>query len=157
VASELGLKQEEIDKFWKARSDKRIHKDGYGSGSFIVVTRASSGKAGAPPAPQRRPPGADKKKSGGKGNAPNAPAKVEKPLTEEEWWDSVQSGEKASWLAANFAERSGYFEILGTPQNNCENCSGTGFTKSAGVDGADEQHFCKQCNGCGLVRWVNYR
>jgi hypothetical protein len=161
VAQHLDLKQDEIDKFWKARSDKRIHKDSYATGSFIVVTRSSGTKAGAPPPPpQRRPPGADnsKKKSGsGKSNAPKVPDKVEKPLTEEEWWDSVQSGEKASWLMANFVERSGYFEILGTPQVNCDGCGGTGFTKSTGANGEDEQHFCKTCNGCGLVRSVNYR
>lgn len=160
VAQDLGLKADEIEKFWKARSDKRIRKDTYGSGSFIVVTRSAAGKPGSPPPPpQRRPPGADnKKKSGsGKGNAPKTPDKVEKPLTEEEWWDSVSSSDKASWLTANFVERSNYFEVIGTPQVNCDGCGGTGLTKSTGTNGEDEQHFCKPCNGCGLVRSVNYR
>jgi len=160
VAQDLNLKPDEIEKFWKARSDKRVRRDTYGSGSFIVVTRAAAGKPGTPPpAPQRRPPGSDNKKKsgGGKSNAPKTPDKVEKPMTEEEWWDSVTASEKSSWLSANFVEHSGYFEVIGTPQVNCDGCGGTGLTKSTGTNGEDEQHFCKPCNGCGLVRSVNYR
>jgi hypothetical protein len=157
VGQELGLNKDELEKFWTARSDKKVQRKSYGSGSFIVVTRAA--KPGSPPPPpQRRPPGSDpKRRSGSKTNTPKAPDKVDKPLTEEEWWDIVPSGERSNWLMANFVERSGYFEVVGTPQVNCEGCGGTGFTKSTGTDGNDEQHFCKQCNGCGLVRSVNYR
>jgi len=163
VGAELDLKADELEKYWKGRSDKKQHVAKYGAGSFIVVTRAGSGKGGAPtPPPPRRPPGSsDPKKNKGSGssknNTPKPAEKVEKPMTEEEWWDIATNSDKAAWLLANFVEHGGYFEVLGTPQANCDGCGGTGFTKSVGANGEDEQHFCKPCNGCGLFRSVTFR
>ncbi len=162
VASDLQLSKDDIEKYWKSRFFIS-HRSSYGTGSFIVVTRATTppkpGGPTQPTQPQRRPPGSQHssgKKDSGK-NAPPPADKVEKPLTEEEWWDSIQSPDKKAWLMAYFAERGGYFEVVATPQVNCERCQGLGLLKSVGAQGDDNAHFCPTCNGCGLVRSVTFR
>jgi len=73
----------------------------------------------------------------------------EKPLTEEEWWRSAGAADRESWLTAHFVESGGPFEIVKASQDPCANCDGLGLFR----DG----RLCDRCNGCGLVRVVEYR
>lgn len=113
---ELGLATEEMDLYWKARSNRVTYTASYGTGSFIVAKKV----APAPGAPRggdtaRRPPGSRQGDSGAnKGGPPKAPQTKERPMTDEEWWDilSERTSDRAKWLTAYFVENSGFFEVL---------------------------------------------
>jgi len=52
-------------------------------------------------------------------------------------------------LTAHFVESGGSFEIVQASQEPCASCDGLGWLR----DG----RLCDRCNGCGLVRVVEYR
>lgn len=153
VGADLGLTKDEMEKYWKARSVKTVRRSQYGTGSFIVVKKAATAKSPGGEAPRRRPPSGD---SSGK-NAPARPVKVDKPLTDEEWWEAVGPSDRKSWLIANFVETSNLFDIVKNEQPQCPSCGGAGFTTSTGTDGQSDSTFCKQCNTSGVFRSVSYR
>jgi hypothetical protein len=154
VAADLGLNKDELEKYWKDRSVKNVRRVNYGTGSFIVVKKATTGtKTNEPP---RRRPAPDDRRSGGK-NVPDKPAAVEKPLTEEQWWEKVSGNDKRNWLIAYFVETSNRFEILRTDEPNCESCGGKGKIESTGTDGNTSSTFCRVCNEAGRFRTVSYR
>jgi len=164
VAKDMGFDEktasEENRKYWESRTVRSVRKSSYGTGSFIVVKKAAAGPkgGGASDPPKRRPPNSNSGGSkGGKGNVPDKPKAPDKPMTEEEWWESVGPSDRTRWLTALFAETSGYFEILRTDQIPCQGCGGQGFNKSTASNGDEEQHFCVQCNGIGVVKSVSYR
>jgi hypothetical protein len=157
VGQDLGLTKEELEKYWKDRSVKNVRRVSYGTGSFIVVKKAAAagGKPGGSEPPRRRPPGSDKDK-GGK-NVPDKPQTVEKPLTDEQWWETRNNSDRRNWLIAYYVETSGYFDIVRADEPNCEQCGGTGKITSTGTDGNQSSTFCKICNEAGRFRFVSYR
>jgi hypothetical protein len=165
VAKDLSLDSDELKKYWESRTVRSVRKGSYGTGSFIVVKKAAAGPnnkgGGASDPPRRKPPGAGSGSGSGKGsgksNTPDKPKAPDKPMTEEEWWESVGPPDRTRWLTALFAETSGYFEILRTDQTPCQGCGGLGFNKSTASNGDEEQHFCVQCNGIGVFKSVSYR
>lgn len=160
LMSDLDLKQEELDAYWKDRSGKSIQTASYGSGSFIVVKKvtAPKGAGGAGgDTPRRRPPGAPG--SGSQGGPP-VKAKEDKPKTEEEWWDALadRPGDRAKWLTAWFVESSGIFEIVRTDESElCGACGGRGVNVSNNSDGTTSSTVCTACNGAAKIRKVLYR
>jgi hypothetical protein len=154
VMADLGLKPEEMDKYWKERSGKNPQTANYGTGSFIVVKRAAAPKSGQDPNRQRRPPG-------GAGQQPQGPqrqAKEDKPKTEEEWFEAVGPGDRARWLTAFFVESSGMFEIVRTDESQaCEACGGRGVQVANNSDGTQSSSICPGCNGATKFRKVIYR
>lgn len=157
VGTDLGLTKEELEKYWKVRSVKNIRRASYGTGSFIMVKKAAApgAKPGGDAPQRRRPPSSDKDK-GGK-NVPDKPVAVEKPLTEEQWWETRAASEKGNWLTAYYVETSGYFDVVRADEVNCDQCGGTGKITSTGTDGGESSTFCKKCNEAGRFRTVNYR
>lgn len=153
VGTDLGLTKDEMEKYWKARSVKTVRKANYGTGSFIVVKKAATAKVPGGEQPRRRPPSSD---PSGK-NAPQKPVKVDKPLTDEEWWEEVGPSDRKQWLIANFVETSGIFDVIKADQVPCQSCGGAGFEKSTDSSGNENQTFCKQCNTSGVFRSVSYR
>jgi hypothetical protein len=112
--SELGLTTEEMDAYWKVRSNRVSYSATYGTGSFIVAKKA----APAPGAPRgdaaRRPAGSRPSDNGSKGGPPKAPQTKERAMTDEEWWEILaeRPSDRARWLTAYFVENSGFFELL---------------------------------------------
>lgn len=157
LAADLGLKREEMEEFWKNRTVTNVRRALYGTGSFIVIKKAPAkpGGAGGDQPVRRRPPGAGG--GGGGGNAPQKPTKVEKPLTEEEWYESRGPSDRENWLTAYFVESSGRFHVLRTVHVNCDSCGGAGMITSVGPGGDESQNFCKRCNGSGQFKSVEYR
>ena len=156
VMSDLGISKEEVEKYWPTRSVKNVRRASYGSGSFIVVKKPpAAGKAAGNEPVRRRPPGSDKDR-GGK-NVPDKPSQVEKPLTEEQWWDSRNTSDRRNWLIAYFVETSNRFTIISAVEANCDDCGGTGQINSTGTDGNTSSTFCKRCNGGMRFRTVSYR
>jgi hypothetical protein len=163
VAGDMKLEAEELKNYWEHRTVTSARIAKYGTGSFIVVKKAASGPkgggGGAPDAPKRRPPGQSGGSSGkgGKSNVPTPQKAADKPLTDEEWWESVGPTDRTRWLMAYFVETSGYFTILRTEQTPCPGCGGLGFNKSTASNGDEEQHFCVQCNGIGVFKSVTFK
>jgi hypothetical protein len=156
VEDHLGLTLDEVNKYWPNRSVKNVRRVNYGSGSFIVVKKPpAAGKAAGSEPARRRPPGSDKDR-GGK-NVPDKPSQVEKPLTEEQWWETRNASDRRSWLIAYFVETSNRFQILSAVEQNCDDCGGTGQIKSTSTAGEDSSTFCKRCNGGMRFRTVSYR
>jgi hypothetical protein len=163
VSKDTGLTDaEELKKYWEGRTVRSARKAGYGTGSFIVVKKQATAPktGGTQEPPKRRPPGqssGEKNSKSGKSNVPEKPKAADKPMTDEEWWESVNPSDRARWLTAYVAETCGYFEILRTDQMPCQGCGGLGYIKSTASNGDEEQHFCVQCNGIGVVKTVTYR
>jgi hypothetical protein len=156
VEDDLGLTKEEVEKYWPNRSVKNVRRASYGTGSFIVVKKpAAAGKAAGNEPVRRRPPGSDKDR-GGK-NVPDKPSQVEKPLTEEQWWESRNASDRRNWLIAYFVETSNRFLVQSAIEANCDDCGGTGQIKSTSTAGEDSSTFCKRCNGGMRFRTVSYR
>ena len=81
-----------------------------------------------------------------------------KPMTDEEWWESVNSGDKRQWLTAFFAETSGIFEVIRTDDSEiCPTCGGRGVQVSNNTDGSTNQTICPGCNGAQKYKKVIYR
>lgn len=156
VISDMGITPEEMDVFWKERSSKKQKVATYGTGSFIVVKKVAQTRPGQnDPARPRGPAGSQRGQQGG---PPKPPAKEDRPLTEEEWWEKVQAPDRARWMTAYFVESSGIFEVLRADESTlCEGCSGTGVTRATGTDGSVSTSVCMVCNGAGKVRKVYYR
>lgn len=153
VQTELDLKPEEMDRYWKERSGKNAQTANYGTGSFIVVKRAAAPKGSQDPNRQRRPPG-----SGQQPQGPQRQVKEDKPKTEEEWFQEVGPGDKARWLTAFFVESSGMFEIIRTDESEaCGSCGGKGVQTSDNTDGSQTSKICPLCNGATKFRKVIYR
>jgi hypothetical protein len=158
VAAELELKPEEMDAFWKDRSGKGSQQASYGTGSFIVVKRATLPRSAGGPGTSRRPAGSARDSGGGPGGAVQRQSKEDKPKTEEEWWESVGPSDKARWLTAYFAENSGLFDVLRADEGEmCDNCGGKGVLTSTGTDGSTSQSICNKCNGSTKFRKVVFR
>jgi len=153
VGRDLGLETEEVDRYWADRTGRKVQVANYGTGSFIVVKRATLPGAGKS---RRRPPGANRRRGDGGGGS--GASKAAKPKTDEEWWDSVKSSEKAHWIEAYFAENSGIFEKIRSDESRlCDNCAGKGIISASSGDGGETHTFCVQCNGSGKFRKVIYR
>ncbi len=153
VGRDLGLEKEEVDRYWAERTSRKVQNANYGTGSFIVVKRSTL--PGGERA-RRPPPGANRTRRGE--SAPGGGNKTAKPKTDEEWWDSVKSSEKASWIEAYFAENSGIFEVIRIDETKlCDNCAGKGVISASTSDGGESFSFCPQCNGSGKFRKVIYR
>jgi len=97
VSADLGLKQDELEKFWKSRDVATPRRATYGTGSFIVAKGT------------RQPDG------------------VGPAMTEDDWWAGADVAARAAWLTAHFAESSGYFRIDDAKSAPCPDCSGEGF------------------------------
>ncbi len=150
VASDLGLEQEEMDRFWSQRSSKRPRIGLYGTGSFIVVKTAA--RSGGAKRPRRRPPGPRA------GNRGPGSQKEAKPMTDEGWWAGRKTGDRVKWLEAYFAKNSGLFEVLSVDDTKlCDNCAGEGILTAGSVDGGQNSSYCPKCNGAGKFRRVSYR
>jgi len=152
VSRDLGLEKDEVDRYWSERSSRKVQTVSYGTGSFIVVKRATLPGAGTN---RRRPPGSRSRRAD---NSGGGGGKAAKPKTDEEWWDSRRANEKASWIEAYFAENGGVFEKIRTDESKlCDNCSGKGVISASNADGGENHTFCVQCNGAGKFRKVIYR
>lgn len=154
VGSDLDLKPEEMERFWKERTLRGVQTASYGTGTFIVIKKAPTSRAGTDPNRQRRPPGTAATPQGG----PPTKAKEDKPKTEEEWWDTVGPTVRAQWLLALFAETGGLFEVSRTDESElCGGCGGKGVLTSTTTDGGTNQTVCPTCNQAGKVKKVYYR
>jgi hypothetical protein len=152
VAADLGLEKDEVDRFWSERTSRRVRTGNYGTGSFIVIKRATL--PGGDNRRRRPPPGSRSRSSGGGGGS----SKASQPKTDEQWWDSVRPADRARWLEAYFVENSGIFEIIRTDESElCSNCAGKGFLAIASSEGGESQTYCPQCNGSGKFKKVMYR
>lgn len=155
VAAELGLKPEEMDRYWKARSGKNYQTSSYGTGSFIVIKRAAA-PGGSDPSRQRRPAGSARDSGGQQG--PQRQTKEDKPKTEEEWWEDRSPGDRARWLTAFFGESSGLFEVIRADETElCDSCGGRGVLVSNGTDGTTQNSVCPKCNGSTKFRKVVFK
>ncbi len=107
--------------FWENGRRSSWHIASYGSGTFIV-----------------EPPKVKKPL----GNA-------EKPMTRDRWWFRSSPAERASWLTAWFAERSGLFDISDVPTRvQCVMCAGRGVKGN---------RLCPRCQGTRYDKRVRFR
>ena len=152
VGKDLGLEKDEMDRYWSDRVGSRAQTGYYGTGSFIVIKRATLPGGDKP---RRPPPGSRRRDSSGGGAAAS---NASRPKSDEEWWDAVRPADRAKWIEAYFVENSGIFEIIRTDEaDTCANCAGKGFLAAVGPDGGDSQNACPQCNTSGKFRKVLYR
>ena len=156
VCADLGLTKDELETYWKSRKVPSIKKASYNTGSFIVVKRAAKpNQPGGAPAERKSRPQGDK--PGNKSPAGPRNNQVEKPKTDEEWWEARGPSDRKGWLTAYFVESSGLFDILRADPANCTACGGLGSITSTSSNGESESQFCVQCNGCGVMKSVSYR
>ena len=130
VSSDLDLKKEELERYWKDRRKVDPRTVSYGAGSFIAVKPRE--RAGSPA-----------------GQAADVP----RAWTDEDWWSAADTVARTAFLTAYFVETSGRFVILRADETACDACRGRGFV---GEEGA-ARVVCRSCNGCGAVRSVMYR
>lgn len=154
VAADLGLEKDEVDRYWEDRASKRVRTASYGTGSFIVIKRATlPGGDGR----RRRPPPGSRNRNAGGGGGGGAPS-AGQPKTDEQWWDAVRNNDRARWLESYFVENCGLFEIIRTDESElCSNCAGKGLLAVAAAEGEESQSYCPQCNGSGKFKKVLYR
>lgn len=100
AASNLALKMDELEKYWKERRVTGVRRASYGSGSFVMIKKTFGTVA------------------------PSAAAAIRQ--TEDVWWSRADSVTRSAFLTAYFVETSGYFEILRVDETACEACGGQG-------------------------------
>ncbi len=149
--ADFGLDQEEFDSFWRDRSSRKNLTESYGTGSFIVMKKAT-----LPGSERQRRPAPGSRAPGSSGGAPAAQAS--KPKSDEEFWDGLKNDLRGRWLRAFVVEHSNIFNVIRTDESElCSACAGKGFTTSTGANGQDSNQFCPICNGGGKTRKVVYR
>lgn len=71
---------------------------------------------------------------------------------QENWWKGLPLGEKAGWLRAYYAEKSGDLEIVRAKNAPCSLCAGRGWIEVVGSTGDAARETCPQCRGTKLTR-----
>lgn len=85
-------------------------------------------------------------------DARKAQGGAKKEVTEEDWWRSADTNERASWLRAYYAERSGDLVVVSVSADPCVACYGVGTMTDMGPQGKPVQVKCYLCHGTKFTR-----
>lgn len=155
LMADFGLKPEELERYWKERTVSNALTANYLTGSFIVLKTKQSAqqRPGQDPNRQRRVvPG-----QGGQAG-PQRQVKEDRPKTDEEWWESMTTAVRSSWLIAWYVETGGKFTPVRTDENEiCDGCGGLGVKIGSNADGSQSTSVCTTCNGSTKFKKVYYR
>ena len=153
--------KKEVEEMWKNRKSKIKRSATYGSGTFIVEGkkggRGASGTGAQNRALQEALDRLRRRQSGGNNQPTAAPQRQRKPLTKDEWWKKADSVQRAFFLKAYFAEKSGHMEVVSTSWRICPTCGGTGYIKILGMQGGLVKTPCPRSQGLKGDKLVYYR
>ncbi len=151
AAKKLGVSVDEVREAWKKR-DRKSRKLSYGDGSWIPLGGQDGGLdsdvkgtpvrdsvdqivGGGPSILTRRKP-----------PPPPEPVPLGKPLkTRDQWWATASSGERAAFVEAEFARKSGLVEKK-EEAKKCSTCGGKG-TVNVNRGGIGLTIVCSRCHG----------
>ena len=148
-AKKLGLTADEVRETWKKR-DRKPHKVSYGDGSWIP----SGGQDGGLDSQVKGTPVPDSTDLVGSGPSiltrrkppSSEPVPMGKPLkTKEEWWATASSGERISFVEAEYVRKSTMLEKK-EESKKCATCNAKG-TLNVKRGGLGLTIICNRCHG----------
>ncbi len=169
VAQQLGLKADEVDAFWKRRTDKtvgapaRAERYAYGIGSWVLGadrilkdTKQGDAEKGdakdQPTAADRELERIARRMAEARRRSQQAASAKNEQVTEEDWWKAAQRVERALWLRAYYAENSGDLAVENAYSDPCITCAGEGTLEVTSDTGRPEKRKCPTCQGTRFMR-----
>ncbi|MSR74900.1 MAG: hypothetical protein EXS14_05465 [Planctomycetes bacterium] len=151
LAAKHGLDAKtEVQKMWEERVVHSPLSACYGSGSFIVLGRAPGAQEREQALQQAlaRMMAQQQQQSRGGQASNTAMPKFPKPPTADEWWTKLSdSGSRADWMKAYYAENGRQLKIAGERKIDCDRCGATGTIKYGGAQGELIPVTCPRCQG----------
>jgi hypothetical protein len=161
IAAKHGLDaKNEVQKMFEERVVHAPYSASYVSGSFIVLGRAPGAQEREQALQQalaRSLAQQQRNSRGGGGQQPALP-KFPKPPTADEWWMKLSdSGARADWLKAYYAENGRQLKVAGERKLDCDRCGATGTIKFGGAQGEVIPVTCPRCHGHKTDKGVLYK
>jgi hypothetical protein len=163
LASRFGLDpKKEVEKMWEERVLNQPRVDWYGSGSFIILGKAEAAERLNQQLQRQMAQAAQqaRQSQGARGETGSftPPMTIPKPPTRDEWWEKqADTGTRASWLKAYFAENSKSVTVVGERVEPCPRCGATGSIKLSGAQGETFPVVCPRCQGHRRDKGVAYK
>lgn len=156
IAAEVGKRlkatEEEVQRHWAARTEKKIRTVSMDNGSWIH----RGGQDGGLDYSGSDDDLEDFKKRFGDGQDGKKKPKMGQPLdTSEQWWQNATNRTRKEWLECLYADTSPNVKKEATEEKPCKPCRGQG-KRPATRNGKSIEYICHECHGVKIVLTLKY-